>query len=422
MRYAKMLLVGVGVSVALAATVEGGDWPHWRGPDHNGVSRETGLPTTWSPKENIAWKIEMPSVSGSTPIISGEHVFLNVGVGEELFLWCVRRTDGEVLWQRPVGKGNRITRKQNMSSPSPVTDGEHVWVLTGRGALKAFDFDGNELWARNLEEEYGAFGLNWGYASSPLLHEGTLYVQVLHGMRTDDPSYVVAIDVTSGKNRWRVERPTDAVMESPDSYTTPAVLRYDGKTEIVITGGDYVTGHDPATGEELWRAGGLNPQKRPFYRIVASPVVMDGMIYVPSRINPLLAFKAGGRGDVSESHRVWSLEHGTDVPTPATDGKYFYVLSDRGLMSCLDAKTGQPFWANERVKPGTYSASPVVADGKVYVTSEEGVTTVLAAGPEFEVLGENDLSDYTLSSMAISNGQIFQRTKGWLYCIGKPAS
>ena len=150
-----------------------------------------------------------------------------------------------------------------MSSPSPVTDGRHVWVMTGTGILKAFDFGGKELWARDIQKDYGRFGFNWGYASSPLLHEDALFVQVLHGMKTDDPSYLLRIDKATGKTLWRVERPTKAIRESPDSYTTPALLRYGSTTEIVLTGGDVVTGHDPATGKELWRADGLNPDQQP---------------------------------------------------------------------------------------------------------------------------------------------------------------
>ena len=189
-----------------------------------------------------------------------------------------------------------------MSSPSPVTDGRNVWVVTGTGILKAFDFSGTELWARDIQKDYGRFGLNYGYASSPLLHEDSLYLQVLHGMKTDDPSYVLRIDKATGKTVWRVLRPTRAIHESPDAYTTPALLRYGSTTEIVITGGDVATGHDLATGKELWRADGLNPTNDPIHRIVASPIVFGDMIYAPSRERPMLALKAGGRGDVTKSH------------------------------------------------------------------------------------------------------------------------
>jgi len=406
--------------LTLLITVAYGDnWPQWRGPNLNGFSNEKNLPARWSPDDNVAWKLALPGWSGSTPIVWRDLVFLNVADGENLEVWCVDRNKGSVLWKRPLGSGNHKMRKQNMSSPSPVTDGRSVFVMTGTGVLKGFDFSGKELWAREIQKDYGEFGLNWGYASSPLLLDDSLYVQVLHGMKTDDPSYILRIDKKTGKTIWKVERPTNAIRESPDSYTTPALLRYGKIVEIVITGGDCVTGHDPATGKELWRANGLNPDNDPFYRIVASPVIFNEIIYAPTRVKPLLALKAGGRGDVSSSHVIWSTVNGPDVPTPVTDGKYFYVVNDRGIMWCLDAKTGQEIYGQQRLKPGTYSASPVLADDKIYITNEDGLTTVIKAGPKFEILAENALNDYTLSSPAISDGQIFIRTAQQLYCIGK---
>ena len=406
--------------IALSVTTTLADnWPQWRGPYLNGLSAEKNLPLKWGVEENVTWKLAMPSWTGATPIIWGERIFLNVAEGDDLHLWCVDRTKGETLWKKHLSGGNTKMRKQNMSSPSPVTDGKNVWVMTGTGILKSFDFSGAEIWARDVQKDYGKFGLNWGYASSPLLYEDALFVQVLHGMRTDDPSYVMRIDKKTGKTLWKVERKTDAIRESPDSYTTPALLKYGQNVEIVITGGDCVTGHDPATGKELWRANGLNPDNNPAYRIVASPVVFAGVVYAPTRVKPLLALKAGGRGDVTESSKLWSFGNGPDVPTPVTDGKYFYVVDDRGVMWCLDAKTGQPVWGPQRIKSATYSSSPVLADGKLYVTNEEGLTTVLKAGPTFEVLAENNLNDYTLSSPAISDGQFFMRTAQHLYCIGK---
>ena len=412
----------VGVVTLLFVTfviARADNWPQWRGPSLNGVSNEKNLPVKWTTEENVSWKVALPGMSGSTPIIWRDRIFLNVADGDNLFVWALNKTNGEVLWKKPLGGGNVKMRKQNMSSPSPVTDGRSVYVMTGTGILKGFDFTGKELWTRDIQKEYGQFGLQWGYASSPLLHEDSLYVQVLHGMKTDDASYVMRIDKKSGKTLWKVDRPTSAIRESPDSYTTPALLRYGKTTEIVITGGDCVTGHDPATGKELWRANGLNPDNNPNYRIVASPIVFDNIIYAPTRIKPLLALKAGGRGDITSSHVLWSTGNGPDVPTPVTDGKYFYVVNDRGIVFCLDAKTGAEIYVQQRIKPGTYSGSPVLADGKIYITNEDGLTTVVAAGPKFEVLAENPLNDYALSSPAISDGQIFIRTAAHLYAIGK---
>lgn len=418
----RLLLFQILFLVTQPITVIRADnWPQWRGPTMNGVSTEKNLPVRWTAEENIVWKLGLPGLSGSTPIIWRDRVFLNVADGDDLYLWCVDRAKGTLVWKKLLGNGNVKMRKQNMSSPSPVTDGKNVYVMTGTGVLKGFDFAGKEVWSRDIQREYGVFGLNWGYASSPLLADNALYVQVLHGMKTDDPSYVMRLDKTTGKTVWKVDRHTEAIRESPDSYTTPALLRYGKNQELVVTGGDCVTGHDLASGKELWRANGLNPDNNPFYRIVASPVIFNEIIYAPTRVKPLLALKAGGRGDVTSSHLLWSTTNGPDVPTPVTDGKYFYVVNDRGIMWCLDARTGAEIYAQQRLKPGTYSGSPVLADGKIYVTNEDGLTSVVQAGPKFELLAENALNDYSLSSPAISDGQIFIRTSQHLYCIGVKA-
>ncbi len=474
-------LFSTSIAALLAGTTllaQSANWPHWRGPSANGVvpATETNLPVSWnatcvpapestpgvvstelSPDgsqqrgggagqgregrpmtpmtcsrietQNVAWKLALPAYSGSTPIIWGDTIFLNVATGTnigDLELWAIDRNKPSVLWKRPIAGGNNMQRKQNMSSPSPVTDGRHVWVLTGVGALKAFDFKGTEIWSRNIQADYGTFGLNWGYASSPLLKDNALYVQVLHGMKTDDPSYVMKIDAMTGKTLWKVERPTSARNESPDSYTTPRWVPVGAGAELVITGGDAITGHDPATGKELWRADVLNPQNNGNYRIVASPTLVDGLIIAPSRVNPLVAIRPGGRGDVAASHVVWQFAQGPDVPSPVSDGKLLYVVRDTGVVHALDVKTGAIVYGPERLPTGIgdYSASPILADGKIYVTTEgDGVTTVFRAGPKFEILSSNqlagDCSPYCLSTVAVSEGQLFLRTSSYLWAIGE---
>ncbi len=416
----RVAIAAVMVS-SMVAALSAENWPQWRGPSLNGVSGERNLPVRWSATENVAWTLAVPSRSGATPIVWEDHIFLNVALQDaagDLELWAVDRGTGDVRWKKPLGGGNNRQRKQNMSTPSPVTDGSHVWVMTGTGILKAFDFNGAELWTRDIQQDYGRFGLNWGYASSPLLHDGALYVQVLHGMKTDDPSYLLRIHAATGKTMWKVDRLTDAIRESPDAYTTPALLQYAGTTEIVVTGGDVVTGHDPATGKELWRSAGLNPQNIPSYRIVASPLIAGGLVIAPTRERPMLALKPGGRGDVTATHRVWSFDLGPDVPTPVSDGTLLYVVRDNGTVHALDLTTGAVVWGPERLRPGTYSASPTLADGRIYATSEEGVTSVFAAGPTFERIAENAVDEYTLSSIAVSHGQLFLRTDKHLYAIG----
>jgi outer membrane protein assembly factor BamB len=421
-----VVLAGLAM-LFMGAPVVAEHWPQWRGPSANGVSGETGLPVTWSPTDNVAWKLPLPAYSGSTPIVWGDMIFLNVATeaaAGDLELWAVDRRTQDVAWKRAIAGGNRRARKQNMSSPSPVTDGTHVWVMTGVGVLKSFDFAGTERWSRDIQADYGRFGLNWGYASSPLLRDDALYVQVLHGMRTDDPSYILKIDAASGKTVWHVERPTKAIRESPDAYTTPLWHEFNGRAEVVIAGGDVVTGHDPDTGRELWRADVLNPRNNGAYRIVASPTVMAGLIVAPSRNNPLVAIRPGGSGDIASTHVAWTFPRGPDVPTPVSDGTYIYVVNDNGVVYCLDVKTGEIVYGPVRLPAGTYSSSPVLADGKIYVTMEnDDRTSVFRSGPTFELLATNTFgegcSPYCLSSIAVSEGQLFFRSTAHLWVIGE---
>ena len=472
------ILLSVSASTVLLAD----NWPNWRGPTHDGVSAERGLPDTWSAEcasvptpvgdergggggpfatdeaqppqggqrrpqpgqnfegrpivptvcnsiqtKNVSWKLPLPAYSGSTPIVWGDTIFLNVATGSntgQLELWAIDRNKQAVAWQRPLVANNHMERKQNMSSPSPITDGKMVWVMTGYGVFKAFDFSGKELWSRDIQADYGKFGLNWGYASTPLLKGDALYVQVLHGMKTDDPSYVMKIDKMTGKTIWRVERATPAVRESPDSYTTPAWVEASGRTELIITGGDVVSAHDPNTGKEYWRADVLNPDRNGAYRIVASPTIVNGLIIAPTRVTPMVAMKPGGNGDVASSHVVWTFNQGPDVPTPVSDGKLLYVVRDTGVAFALDVMTGATVYGPVRLPSGTYSASPILADGKIYVTTEEeGLTTVYRAGPKFEIISSNrllnDCAPYCLSTVAVSEGQLFLRTSSFLWAIGE---
>ena len=290
----------------LPALLVGGDnWPHWRGPNHDGTASASGLPVSWSTTENVAWRTKLPSWAAATPIIWGDIVFVTSAEAgsslnrpnsrlfeggnaarDQLYLIAINRQTGKVRWQQSIGRGNRIGNKQNMASPSPVTDGEHVWVANGHGEIRCFDFAGRLVWLRDLQKDYGKFGVQFGYASSPVLREGVLYLQNLQGMYTDDPSYVLAIDAAEGRTIWKVDRPTDGLYETPDSYSTPALVEVGGKTILIVAGAGYVTGHDLETGEEIWRAGGLNPNNARNYRTIASALVVDDIVLAPSRRRP----------------------------------------------------------------------------------------------------------------------------------------
>ncbi len=418
------------VAALYAADASSTTWGQWRGPLLNGSAPGArDLPVTWSPTENVVWRVDLPSWSAATPAVWGDHVFVTSAEKgfdgshseeDNILLLAINRVDGSIQWQKVIGNRNRTHRKQNLSSPSPVTDGRHVWTMTGSGFLQSHDYRGNLVWSRNLQNDFGAFGLNHGYASSPLLFGDRLYVQVLHGMKTDDPSYLLAVDKRTGKDVWRVERPTDAVFESPDGYATPAVAVVDGQPQLVVLGGDYVTGHSLASGAEVWRMGGLNPEKHRFYRTIASPLVIGDVVYASStRGKPFFAFRAAGSGLLPASAVLWKNELGADVPTPATDGKRIFVVNDRGIAVSIDATTGKVLWDRQRIESGTYSASPLLADGKIYATNEEGATTVLSAGDEFEVLAVNRLDSRTLASPIAVGNQLFIRTADALYCLAR---
>ena len=434
----------------------GANWPQWRGPLFNGANPAAkNLPVEWDTEKNVVWKTALPSWSAATPIIWGDTIFVTSpeegfnspqsyrrprgGAGKKgggfrggarqpapaagggktaIFLLAVNRADGAIKWRRIIGGNNRIYRKQNLSSPSPVTDGRYVWTMTGSGTLSCYDFKGEKYWERNIPEEYGAFGLNHGYASTPLLHRGRLYIQVLHGMKTDDPSYVFAVEAKTGKTVWKVERPTDADFESPDDYSTPIVVRVKGKEQLVVSGGDYVTGHDLGSGHELWRMGGFNPDRQRAYRTIASSINIGDTVYTSStRGNPFIAFKAGGEGWITDTAGVWENRRGADVPTPTTDGNNIYVIKDNGVLFVLDSQTGETVIDPKRLEPGIYSSSPLLADGKIYAVNEEGATTVVAAGGEYAILAVNRLESHTLASPVAVGDRLYLRTADRLYCI-----
>jgi outer membrane protein assembly factor BamB len=417
------------------------NWPQWRGPNQNGTAPQArDLPVKFGPTENVLWRVKLPNWSAATPAIWGDQIFVtsseegfvrlqgqgqrggrqaNLGP-DKIFLLSLNRKDGSVRWQQQIDANNRLFRKQNSASPSPITDGKNVWIVTGNGKFVCFTMDGKEVWKRDIQAEYGRFGLNHGYASTPLLHEDRLYVQVVHGMTTDDPSYLFAVDKATGKTIWKVDRPSDAKHESPDNYGTPQLVRVSGKLQVVISGADYATGHDLATGKEVWRLAGFNPTDNPANRTIASTLVIGGNVFVTStRGRPFIGFRAGGEGNITGKNELWTNNLGSDVPTPTTDGKLIYVLVDNGVMHCLEAESGKPVYQNKRIELGTYSASPLLADGKIYNLSEEGNVTVMKAGPEFEVLAVNKLDNHALASPVAVDNQLFIRTDDYLYCFQK---
>ena len=424
-----------GLALLLTASAGAENWPQWRGPYFNGSTTETGLPTQWSKTNNVAWAAPLPGYSGATPVVWENSVFVSSPDEQKnLLLLCLDRRTGQVRWQKVVAGGDRERGRNNMASPSPVTDGKRVFCLFGTGDLAAFDFAGQELWKRNLAREYGSFSIKWIYGSSPMLYGDRLYVQVLQsnpgsdndrpapGSKPERDSYLLCLDPQTGTNLWRHIRPTDAAGESPEAYSTP--IPYAGKAgaEILVVGGDYLTAHSPETGAELWRCGGLDVRNEWSWRIVPSPVAADGIIIAcaPKR-DPVLGIKDGGHGLVTDTRIAWRFkEFPSDCVTPLYYRQRLFVLDgDRQTLTCLEPQTGAKIWQGSLGVQEIFRASPTGADGKIYCLGEKGTAVVLDAGNEFKLLATIPMGESPVrASIAAAHGELFIRTAKNLYCIG----
>lgn len=426
--------------VLAGAESRAADWPHWRGPDFSGSTTAPQLPVEFSRTNNVRWVTPLPGPSAATPIISGDRVFISSTdlQSNTLHALALERKSGRILWNHRVASGYRIDERSNLASPSPVTDGKTVFFYYGTGDLVAFDFAGKKLWARNIQQDYGDFAFNWTYSTSPTLHAGRLYIQVLqrnepvHGRgRADAESYLLALDPGTGKELWRHVRPSDAVMESREAFSTPIPFRHGGQDVMLITGGDCVSGHDPKDGTELWRWGTWNPSRISHWRLVPSPVAGDGVVLAAApKGAPIYAIKLGGRGKLDDSGIAWKSgerESSSDVSTPAYyQGRFYVMNSDKRILTRVDPATGKADWIGELPTRIKIEASPTVADGKIYVQNFRGEVFIMAAEKEFKLLntipmGDPDDND-NRASIAIADSQLFIRTGGHLYCIGAPGS
>lgn len=438
-------------TLALAAALtlnaaQAENWPHWRGPALNGTSTEKGLPTQFSTTEGVKWSVDLPGISGATPIVWGDKVFvMSPDAQKDQWLICVSRTDGKVLWKQKIAGGMLDKGRGNSTSPSPVTDGKTVWALVGTGQLAAFDMDGKALWQRDLGKDYGAFNIMWVYGSSPLLFGGKLYVQVLQRTpadggypgitdKGDRESYLLALAPDTGKTLWKHVRPTDAVMESMESYASPIPHTVGAKSQILVAGGDVLTGHDPESGAELWRGAGINPKKGEWMRLVPSPLSAGDLAFIPGpKQSPAIAFKTDGKGDITESGKAWVFDEKKtpDCTTPAYhDGRIYAFDGDSKsqTMTALDAKTGTKIWqtrfANLDISKGRedFRASPTVADGKIYNIGERGTVVIqnAADGAQLAIIPMGSGGpEGVRSSIAVSGGNLFIRTTDKLFCVGK---
>ncbi len=426
-------ILAVAMTFAALSSSGAADWPQWRGPFHNGTSDETGLPVSWTATEGVAWTAPLAGMSASTPVIAGGFVFASSAeTNGNLVLHCLDARDGAHRWTRTLGEGDLVIGRNNLASPSPVTDGRRVFALYATGDLAALDTAGKVLWTRNLAKESGKFAHMWIYGSSPLLLDGRLYVQVLqrnpptykHAVddRPERQSFLLCVDPDTGRDLWKHVRATPAVEESMESYATPVPHDGPGGREILLVGGDCVTAHRPDTGGEIWRCFGLNPKGQRFNRVVPSVAALDGRIFAccPKK-GPVLGIRDGGRGDVSATHLAWSTEAITaDVCTPLPyRGRLYVVDGDRKEIACLDPATGTETWHAKLPVTSILRASPTGADGRIYCLSENGEVVVLAAGDEFKVLSTVPLGDGPCrASIAVAGGRLHIRTASKLVCVG----
>ena len=433
--YILLVFVFMGVSTAC-----GSDWANWRGPYYNGTTDEKNLPSNWSQTEGIVWSVDLAGCSAATPIIQGDKVFLS-GVDADrnmLVAMCFDRTNGKQLWQHDIAKEISRDRRSTYAAGSPVTDGKLVFFLYGNGELVCFDVGGQRKWARNIQKDYGTFAFLWTYGGSPALVDGRLYVQVLQrdvpvsgrGLRDQkNESYLLALNPETGKTLWRHIRPSKARGESLEAFSTPIPFSYKGKEQLLIVGGDALTAHDLETGKELWRWGTYNTRRVPHWRLVPSPVASEGIILACGPKNaPVYAIRAGGTGVLKDNDVAWKSEDvrevTSDVPTPSFYDGDFFILSDlRDSLSRVEPKTGKVKWMIRTPGDSKYEASPLAADGKIYLMNHSGDVAIIDAanGDVLKLIdmGKSSGREVVRASISAAYGQLFIRTTRKLYCVGK---
>lgn len=440
---ALILTLGVGLLIVAAAPAPASavdaNWPQWRGPESSGISLEKNLPTEWSSTKNIKWKTPLPGRGHSSPIVWGKKVFLTTAIeGEvvpgakaathiiegEVFVHpdsvganrkhtfkviCLDKETGKVLWEQTAYEGTPYDdrhRKSSFAASTPTTDGRYVYAFFGSEGLYCYDMNGKLIWKASLGK-LGTVGMGTG--TSPVLYENLVILQC--DEEEGKASFIAALDKKTGKEIWRTPRKVQA------SWSTPLLVKTAKRTELITSGNELIISYDPATGKELWRSKGVESNAIP------TPVAANETVFVaagfPAKI--ALAIRLGGAGQLADSNILWKYEKGTAyVPSPILYGDYLYLTTDRGILTCLDAKTGKVIYDGGRVPiPATFTASPVAFDGKILLTSEDGDTFIIKAGPQHEVLRTNSIDEPVYASPALADGKIFIRGEKNLYCITK---
>ncbi|HLJ12765.1 MAG TPA: PQQ-binding-like beta-propeller repeat protein [Planctomycetaceae bacterium] len=402
------------------------NWPQWRGSRFDGISRESQAPVKIGKSDDVAWRLPLPNRAGSTPVVWDNRILLTSPAEDDdaLLLMCVS-TAGQVLWKKEMGKGNHPVRatEGNLASPSPSTDGKHVWAFIGTGILGCYDFDGKEVWKFDVQSRYGKLDIAFGMTSTPVLDRDRLFLQLIHGDGDSETreAQVVCLDKATGNEIWKQPRPSQAIKECEHSYASPILYRDDQQEFLLTHGADYVIAHRLDDGRELWRCGGLQPDKYdPTLRLVSSPVAVPGLIVAPSaKAGRLVAIRPGGAGDITETqYKLWSFAPTPDVPSPLIVDGVVYLFRENSVLICLDAETGQKLYEQRLASSDGNRASPTFAAGNVYLAARNGTVTVIKAGRKFEQVWQSSLDEPIVSSPAFSSGRLYLRTNHALWAFG----
>jgi outer membrane protein assembly factor BamB len=447
MRRQITLLFTISILGLSPITTRAQNWPSFRGPNASGVAEGTKLPVTWDGEkaQNIIWKTAIPGLSHASPIVWGNRIYvitaissnakagfiakdrgISLSTDETKHTWhiyAIDKRDGRVVWEQKAYEGvPRAKRhvKATQANSTPVTDGRYVVALFGSEGMACYDMDGKLLWKQDLgvlnPGLWDDKDSSWGHASSPIIYRDLVIVQA-DGHKQ---SFIAAFNLKDGKQAWRVER------NEITSWTTPTIYQGKNRTELVANGGRYVRGYDPLSGKELWRFSDSETQVK-----MQAPQIANDLIYITGGYPPgraMWVFRPGAVGDISlkagetkNDFIAWSSSSGSPyTPTPIIYGDLFYVLADNGVLSAYDAKTGERFY--QQRLPSSFSASPVAADGKLYLASEDGDVFVVKTGRQYELLAKNVMGQPLMATPAITQGMLILRGDNALYAIGERQS
>jgi len=412
----RTLLLMMAALSATATNLRAEDWPAWRGVRGDGASLETNIPVRWGPGDNIAWKTPIPGKGHASPVVAGGKVYVITCTEDDQTrrLLCLDRRDGRVLWQREVLKAplEGKNRLNSHASSTPAADDKRVWV-TFLAAPKVwvvcYDTQGKELWRVCPGEHYSKHG----YCSTIIPYKDWIILNCDQDAPEGKRAYIVALDKATGAEKWRIDRPNRI-----RSYSPPYIVEAAGRTQMVLSGCKCVASYDPDTGRQYWIIDG------PTEQFVASMVFHQGVFCITGGYPTLhvLGIKPDGQGNVTDTHVLWHIKksatcHPSYVPSPVAAAGCFFIVSDFGYAQAMEAATGKMLWLERLSKH--HSASPVLAEGRVYFTDDDGVTDVVKAGRTFERIARNELGEKCFASPAISDGQIIFRTDKSVICVGK---